>query len=186
MRHILFFVSVISFLVFSGCKETNEEDIYKIDGGLYGYELALKFVNHEGINLLENIECTPGTLVDFPYEYTHMRWLENRKSNEGENLPNGVRSDGEQNYLRLWTGAYPWPGFYSPIIEEFTCQYLFADTLPHVIVSVWNKGQKNRTECTKLTIDGKDYPVAYDEKFGSYVATVVVNGGNDNPTLNVN
>ncbi len=178
MKKIGFLTAMVFIVSLLGCSSVEELNPLELKAGpsdYYSYDLGIKFVTKSGDNILSHIKCAaPGDRTDFPEEYKYKRWLEVRSPNMGLEWKVDIFSKDSQNYLRPYLDAYPLDGFYSPIISDFTCEYIFGDKENHEIISEWKKVKKGVVECTKVTIDGKVYEVAYDEALKAYTITFVV------------
>lgn len=168
---IMRWIIALYLMAFGALVSCNE---IKDGGDTYYYHLAIKFVDQSGENLLNGIECNSGEKIDFSEEYKLIKWVEERRSLGGEESDVYLTHNDGQNYLLPDVAAFPRYGFYSPIIVDFTCHYIFGDNQPHEIVSEWKKKKKLRTECTKVTVDGKQYDVVYNEALSAYTVTVVI------------
>jgi hypothetical protein len=123
----------------------------------------------KGIACLEDGIEVGGNLYKLIVSYTE-------SEKEVHNMTLKVQREDDYECLVFSKGLHP-NCIVGMITYKLTCSYVFGDNEEHTIISHWEKYDKYLNSCSRIVIDGKEFPVTeeYPEQKGfGYMAQIIL------------
>ena len=162
MKKILFFLMVPMLLLCTACSSDEDIDEMQSDAFVaYVYSLALRVVTPEGDNLVSTLPCVENSIELSEYKVEPITL----PTKFGGNLSKWETAEYDE-FIRF---IYRHTNAVDPqrnCTFKITYPKLFGDKLEHVLETEWIQDSPPmiyHMQCTRFTLDGKEYPVTIDK-----------------------
>lgn len=166
MKFILFwFFAGLSLMLLSGC-----DDMVDDDGPIYHYNVAVKVVDQNDINLVKGIPTRDDGIAVSTAEY-HLNVSGSYINENKAVLHLRAGTDGEDAWL-IWDEMTLGVNVDPKVTFSLQSRYIFNTDAHYDIVTNWEKSAPSQVSCVKATFQGRECDVRYNPERDDYEITI--------------